>query len=87
MHEIGLLKDLLAECERIVLQNDARRVSSLRVWLGAFSHLTEDHFREHFERESVGTAAEGAELQVEVSEDETDPKAQGVLLKSVEVEV
>ena len=56
------------------------------MWCGALSHFTPDHFREHFERAAAGTVAEGAEVDVELSEDVTHPDASGVKLESVEVE-
>ena len=38
------------------------------VRLGALSHFTPEHFREHFEDASRGTIAEGAEVDAVVDE-------------------
>lgn len=86
MHEMSLLADLLDKIDRLARQNGARRVVIVRVWLGALSHISAGHFREHFEAGTRGTLAEGASLEVETSEDAEDPHAQDILLKSIDVE-
>lgn len=85
MHEFHLMKNLLRTVEAVAREHDARRVVSVQVWMGALSHITPDHFREHFEQDSVGTLVEGAHLMLEASEDLDDPRAQDILLKSVEL--
>ena len=55
--------------------------------LGALSHFTPEHFREHFADASRGTIAEGAEVDAVLEDDLADPRAAGVVLESVEVEV
>jgi hydrogenase nickel incorporation protein HypA/HybF len=64
-----------------------QQVTRIRVRLGALSHFTPEHFREHFEDASRGTVAEGAEVEAELATDPTEPDAQGVRLESVDVEV
>lgn len=86
MHEMSLLSDLLAKIENLARQNGAQRVVAVRVWLGALSHISAGHFREHFEAGSRGTVADGAALEVEISEDLDDPNAQDILLKSIDVD-
>lgn len=85
MHEFSLMADLLRKVEQLANEADADKVSGLKVKLGALSHITPDHFCEHFEVASVGTVAEGAELEVEQCEDENDPNAQDILLESVDI--
>jgi hydrogenase nickel incorporation protein HypA/HybF len=68
----------------VAAEQGASRVVAVQVWLGALSHLSDEHFREHFTVESQGTCAEGAAVTVEVSADLGDPNAQGVILQSVE---
>lgn len=84
MHEFSLMADLLRKIEQVATDNKAERVTRVRVWLGAFSHITPEHFREHFEEGVKGTIAEGAELEVEASDDETHPEAQQILLQSID---
>lgn len=85
MHEFSLMADLLSKIEQVATDNNADRVTRVRVWLGAFSHITPEHFREHFEDGVKGTVAEGAELEVESSDDENDPEAQQIRLQSIDV--
>ncbi|WP_024326723.1 hydrogenase maturation nickel metallochaperone HypA [Thioalkalivibrio sp. AKL19] len=85
MHEFSLMADLMRKIEQVAADNNARRVTRVRVWLGALSHITPEHFREHFEDGTRGTVAEGAELNVETSDDETHPEAQQILLRSLDV--
>jgi hydrogenase nickel incorporation protein HypA/HybF len=83
VHERALMRDLM---RRIEAEAQGARVTGIRVRLGALSHFTVEHFREHFEDASRGTVAEGAEVQAELRTDPTEPGAQGVVLESIDVE-
>lgn len=85
MHEHSLLKDLLRKIEEISRSEGGARVVRVKVWLGAFSHIDADHFREHWEEAVPGHPAEGCVLDVTESHDETHPHAQEIVLESVEV--
>ncbi|MFZ5914677.1 MAG: hydrogenase maturation nickel metallochaperone HypA [Pseudomonadota bacterium] len=85
MHEFSLMADLLRKIEQLAKDADAGKIMAVKVKLGALSHITPEHFREHFEEAIVGTIAEGAELDVEQCGDEHDPNAQDILLESVEI--
>lgn len=85
MHEFSLMNDLMRKIEQVAADNQATRVTRVRVWLGALSHITPEHFREHFEDGTRGTVAEGAELEVETSDDETHPEAQQIVLRNLDV--
>jgi hydrogenase nickel incorporation protein HypA/HybF len=54
--------------------------------LGALSHISPAHRREHFEAAATGTIAEAARLDIGTLRDERGPSAQDILLHSVEVE-
>lgn len=91
MHETGLVKSLIHEVERIARSYGDPRVLSVRVRMGALCPFSESHLREHFARETKGTAAEYACLIVECGADPIDPAAldaaaQDVTLLSIEVE-
>lgn len=86
MHELSLLADLMKKIDSIAAREKARKVTRVRVKLGAFAHISADHFREHFEEAARDTIAAGAVLDVEESQDQSDPNAQDILLDSVEVE-
>lgn len=85
MHEFSLMADLLRKIEQLAQDARADKVTGVKVKLGALSHITPDHFREHFEAAIVGTIAEGATLDVEQSDDQGDPNAQDILLESVDI--
>lgn len=86
MHEMSLINDLMRKIMRVADEHGARRVIGVKVELGALSHLSADHFREHFEEAAAGTRADGARLEVVAKTDLHDPHAQDILLKSVEVD-
>ena len=55
--------------------------------LGALSHFTPEHFREHFVDASRGTIAEGATVDAVVDVDVAADRARDVVIESVEVEL
>ena len=85
MHEHSLIANLLHRIEAVARQENASRVVGVKVWLGALCHLSAGHFREHFEDGSRGSLAQGARLDIEVSNDPDHPQAQDILLRSIEV--
>ena len=85
MHETALVRDIVRRIDDLASATNARRVTGAKVWLGALSHLSADHFREHFGIEARDTLAAGAVLEIEVSEDPDDPQAQHVRLENVEL--
>jgi hydrogenase nickel incorporation protein HypA/HybF len=87
VHERKLMDDLMQKIEAEAAAAGARRVTRIRVRLGALSHFTEVHFREHFVDASRGTVAEDAEVDAEMRTDPTEPEAQGVVLESIDVEI
>jgi hydrogenase nickel incorporation protein HypA/HybF len=87
VHERVLMDDLMREIDSRARAEGATRVTRITVKLGALSHFTPGHFREHFEDASRGTLAEGAEIDAELRTDPTEASAQGVVLESIDVEV
>jgi hydrogenase nickel incorporation protein HypA/HybF len=87
MHELALINNLLTKIDSVVKNNGGKRAVAVEVWLGALSHLSKDRFADYFEQFSRGTTAEGAWLDIELSDDINDPNALQVLLKNIEVEV
>jgi hydrogenase nickel incorporation protein HypA/HybF len=86
MHELSLIHDLMRRIESIAREHGGRRILSVKVRLGALSHISPEHFREHFVQAAAGTVAAGARLEIEQHKDEADPRAQDILLESVEME-
>jgi hydrogenase nickel incorporation protein HypA/HybF len=87
VHEKALMRDVMREIEERAGVEGAARVTRVRVRLGALSHFTPGHFREHFEDAARDTLAEGAEVEAELGTDPTEPAAQGVVIESIDVEV
>lgn len=86
MHERALMRDVMSRIEEIAREEGATRITRVDVRLGALSHFTPDHFREHFRDSARGTIAEGAAVEAVLETSPTVPNAQGVVLESVEVE-
>jgi len=80
------MDDLMRKIVATAQGEGARRVVSIRVRLGALSHFTPDHFREHFVDAARGTLAEGANVSAAQSGTPIDPDAQGVVLEEIELE-
>ena len=85
MHELSLMADLMRKIDMVVHQENGTRATEVKVRLGALSHITPEHFAEHFEQATPGTVAEGAHLTVVQMTDTSDPDAQDIMLESVEV--
>ena len=86
MHEHSLMQGLMRRIVEVARAEGARRVTGISVWLGALSHMSAEHFAEHFEQAAAGTLAEGARLDVTCSDDLQHGDAESILLKSVDVE-
>lgn len=86
MHEFSLIADLIRKIQSIAREHGAEKIIGVKVKLGALSHTSPEHFREHFTRLSQGTMAEGARIDIEVLTDQTDLYAQTVILDAIEVE-
>ena len=84
MHEKALMDDLMRKILGAAEAEGCTRVTRIRVRLGALSHFTEAHFREHFADASRGTLAEGAAVDAELGTDPTEPYAQSVVLESID---
>ena len=86
MHETALVRDIVRRIDDLARATNARRVTGAKIWLGALSHLSAEHFREHFAVAARDTLAARAVLDIEVSEDPDDPHAQHVRLDSVDLD-
>jgi hydrogenase nickel incorporation protein HypA/HybF len=85
MHEMSLINDLVHKLQDIARQYHVEKIVAVKVKLGALSHISAAHFREHFTRGVAGTVAAGARLDVELAHDMTDKDAQSLILDSIEV--
>ncbi|MEQ8765631.1 MAG: hydrogenase maturation nickel metallochaperone HypA [Planctomycetota bacterium] len=86
MHEMSLIADLLSKILDVARREGSDRVTAVGVELGALSHCSPQHFTEHFNEAARGTIAEGALLEIMTRDDPSHPRAQEIVLTSVEVE-
>lgn len=82
MHERALMADVMRKIEQVAAGEGATRVVRVRVRLGALSHFTPDHFREHFVDASRGTLAAGATVDARLDEARTTD----VVIEEIEVD-
>jgi hydrogenase nickel incorporation protein HypA/HybF len=87
MHERAVMRDLVGRIDELAAAEEATAVTRIEVRLGALSHFTPEHFREHFEDAARGTRAEGAEVETTLSDDTGAADAAGVVLETIELEV
>ena len=86
MHETALVRDVVRRIGDLAQATGARRITGAKIWLGALSHLSAEHFREHYALEAQGSIAAGTILTIEASSDLDHPDAQHVLLESVDLD-
>ena len=86
MHETSVMTNLMTQIESLAKEHKAKRVSRIKVKLGALSHFSKDHFRDHFDIASKDTIAMGAHLDIELLSDEKDPHAQDIILEEIDVD-
>jgi Zn finger protein HypA/HybF involved in hydrogenase expression len=84
MHERGLFRDLVRKIDSVARAEGATRVTRITVRLGPDLRLTQQHFEEHFEAETSGTASAGAAVRFAPWQ-AGDGRSDSILLESIEV--
>lgn len=85
MHEQSLMNNLMNKILLLAEKEQASQVTKVSVKLGALSHMSPEHFKEHFCLAAKGSIAENASIETEESDDIHDPNAQTILLVSIDV--
>ncbi len=86
MHESRLVADLVNRIEEELTRSGARRVTGVRIEIGALSHVTPRSLREHMEL-AVGESAIGVPtFEITKTTDTSEPTALDVRLVSISVE-
>ncbi len=85
MHEKSLMDNLMNKIFELAKKEKANKVVKVTVKLGALSHMSKEHFKEHFDIAAHGTIAQDAEIFAHESTDIHDPNAQHVILQSIDV--
>jgi hydrogenase nickel incorporation protein HypA/HybF len=80
------MRNLMRQILDVAAEGKATRIVGLTVRLGALSHMSPEHFREHFDEAARGTIAEGAVLETIVETDIRAASAADVLLEAIEIE-
>jgi hydrogenase nickel incorporation protein HypA/HybF len=83
MHEQAVMRDLVQHIVSVAEAEGASSVTHVDVELGALSHFTPEHFREHYVDATRGTIAEGAAVDATIS----DERGADVVLLGLELEV
>lgn len=83
MHEQSLIRNLVEKIHRLAATERGTLVAA-KLRLGALAHISADHLREHFERETSGTALAGLQLKIEEQPDINHAEAQDIILDSLE---
>lgn len=86
MHEEALLRDLVRKVNEVSAAYPGKQVQRIELWVGALSHITAAQLAERWARAAAGTRAEHARVDASTSTDVSDPRAQGVVLMSVDLE-
>lgn len=86
MHEHALMADIMREILAAAKTENARAVTGVSVWIGALSHMTAEHFAEHFMDAAAGTIAASATITATTSTDIHHPHAAGVMVEGLEIE-
>ena len=86
MHEEAMLRDVIRKAEEVAKREGAARVTRVRLWVGARSHLGGPELRARWAYAVRGTALDGAEVEVESSRERGDPNAELVMLRSLDVD-
>ncbi|MGA7476420.1 MAG: hydrogenase maturation nickel metallochaperone HypA [Thermoplasmata archaeon] len=86
MHEEAMLKDLVRKAEEVARRERATRVTRVRLWVGARSHLDGPELKDHWAFAVRGTVLSGAEVEIETSSDPNHPNAETVMLRSLDVD-
>ncbi len=85
MHESRLVADLVNRIEEELTRSGARRVTGVRIEIGALSHVTPESLREHLVL-ATGESAIGEPIfEITKATDTSDPTALDVRLVSISV--
>ena len=86
MHEEAMLRDVIRKAENVARREGGQRVTRVRLWVGARSHLGGPELTARWAHAVAGTPLSGAEVEIELSRDSSDPNAENVMLRSLDVE-
>lgn len=80
------MKNLTNKLICLSKEHNGAKILSIKVRLGALSHMSPEHFLEHLSEFSSGSCFEKAKFEFIAETDIHDPQATGVYIESVEIE-
>lgn len=86
MHEYSLLKNLLDKVQQLS-HAEGKPPVVINIELGALAHISASHLREHWEQAVIGTPLQVARLEIRELNDTDHPRAQDIVLESLEFAV
>ncbi len=86
MHEAALVRDLVREVDSVARENSAGHVQTVRIEIGALSHVTRESLEGQFEVLAQGSAAQGAHLDITRSGARNAANASDVRIVSIVIE-
>jgi len=78
-----MVNDLLRRVQEVLRREGAEGALRVRVRLGALAHCTEEGLRGRWSLAVRDTALAQAQLDVDVSHDLNDPRAQSIVLEDI----
>lgn len=81
-----MLQDVVRKAKDVAQREGAARVTRVRLWVGARSHLGGPELEARWADAVRGTNLSGAEVEIELSRDERDPNAEHVMLRSLDID-
>ena len=86
MHEEAMLHDVVRKAVEVARREGASRVTRVRLWVGARSHLGGPELKDRWVHAVTGTPLSGAQVEIEVSRDEAHPNAESIVLESIDLD-
>jgi len=86
VHEMTTVRALCTQALEAANASGAAKVTAVNLKIGALSHLSAGHLREHFVAAAADSILEGARLDISIDEDASAVHAQEIELVSLEVE-
>jgi len=81
-----MVRDLVRRVDEVVRAEGVARPTGVHLWLGALAHCSEAGLRDRWQVEVHGTPLAAVRLDVRVSTDLNDPRAQSIVLERVDLE-
>jgi Zn finger protein HypA/HybF involved in hydrogenase expression len=83
MHKLSLTADLIRKRDSIAHEQHPAKIIDVTIKLGALTHVSVPHLREHFVQACRGTPLESTRLAMEIGTDLSDLHAQDILFHRV----